>query len=130
VLPTNSNRGESMQLVNSSNGIVLASHVEVAKSFIKRLKGLIGRRGLEKGEALILLPCNCIHTCFMSFPIDILFIDREMSVLHIMENIKPFRFSPIITRSYLVAELPAGSLADTGTSPGDSLQFIVKEATS
>jgi len=113
-----------MQLVNSSNGSVLASHVEVARSFIKRLKGLIGRPGLKHGEALILMPCNCVHTCFMNFPIDILFIDREMSVLHIMENIKPFRFSPVITRSYLVAEFPAGSLAGTGTSPGDSLQFI------
>lgn len=119
-----------MQLVNSSNGTVLANHTEVAGNFKERLKGLMGRSVLNHGEALILMPCNCIHTCFMNFPIDIIFIDQEMNVLQVLENMQPFRLSPVVAGSYMVAEFPAGLLAETGTRAGDQLQFIVKEAAS
>lgn len=119
-----------MRLVNSNNGQVLAHHIEVAANFKKRLKGLLGRSGFKHGEALILSPCNWIHTCFMNFPIDILFVDQEMVVLKVLENMKPFRFSPLIPRSHLVVELPAGRLAATGAGAGDHLQFIVEEEAS
>ncbi|OPY55963.1 MAG: hypothetical protein A4E55_02283 [Pelotomaculum sp. PtaU1.Bin035] len=119
-----------MLLVNLTNETILADHIEVASSFNKRLKGLIGRSSLNHGEALILLPCNSIHTFFMNFPIDILFIDKEMVVLQAIKNIRPFRFSPVIHRSHMVIELPAGRLAATGAGVGHHLQFIFKEAAS
>lgn len=119
-----------MQLVNSTNGALLADHIEVATSFKKRLKGLIGRPGFNHGEAFILLPCNSIHTCFMNFSIDVLFVDKEAVVLQALENMRPFRFSPVISRSYMVVELPAGRLATTGTEAGQRLQLIIKEEVS
>lgn len=70
-----------MQLVNKSNGNILANNIEIAGDFIKRLRGLQGRSGLNKGEALLLYPCSSIHTFFMNFPIDALFIDRNAIVL-------------------------------------------------
>lgn len=119
-----------MQLVNSTNGALLADNIELATSFKKRLIGLIGRPGLKHGEAFILLPCNSIHTFIMNFSIDVLFVDKDAVVLKAMENMRPFRFSPIISRSYMVVELPAGSLAATGTGTGHRLELIVKEAIS
>lgn len=119
-----------MKLINLTNGSVLADKIEVASNFKKRLKGLIGRPGLNQGEALILLPCSSIHTCFMTFPIDVLFVDKDAVVLHALGNMKPFRLSPVISRSYMAIELPAGRIAATGTTAGHRLQLIVKEAAS
>ncbi|MDF9406921.1 DUF192 domain-containing protein [Pelotomaculum isophthalicicum JI] len=117
-----------MQLVNLSNGTVLADRVWLADNFKKRLKGLIGNPGLKHGEALILSPCKSIHTCFMSFNIDVIFASKEMTILHTIENIGPFRFSPLITRSHMVIELPVGHLAATGSKAGHQLQLTFKEA--
>jgi hypothetical protein len=119
-----------MQLLNLTSGAVLADQIEVASSFRQRLKGLIGRPCLNSGEALILLPCQSIHTCFMRFPIDVVFVDREGVVLRTLEMMKPYRFSPVIAHSHLVVELPGGRLADTGTMTGDHLQLLIKEEAS
>ncbi|BAF59635.1 MAG: DUF192 domain-containing protein [Pelotomaculum sp.] len=111
-----------MQLVNLTSGTVLAEKLMVARDFKNRLTGLIGRTGLNQGEALILLPCKSIHTFFMTFPIDVIFLSRESVVLRVMENLKPFRFSPVVPRSFAVVELPEGSLSATGTRAGHILQ--------
>lgn len=117
-----------MQIVNLSKDTVLATYAWTADSFYRRLKGLLGRPGLKPGEALILLPCKAIHTCFMTFSVDVLFVNKEMIVLHTLENMAPFRFSPVIRRANMVIELPAGHLAATGSKAGHHLQLIFKEA--
>ena len=116
-----------MQLINKTNGTILADNVEIAGNFMKRLKGLMGRPGLNKGEALILYPCRSIHTFFMNFPIDALFIDRNAFVLKIIENMKPYKISPVIKKSYMVVELPAGCLSSTGTTAGHHLEIIMSK---
>ena len=112
-----------MQLVNLTNGTVLAHRIEVANSFKKRLRGLIGRSALKQGEAMVLLPCKSVHTCFMKFPIDVVFVNKEDVVIRVIESLKPFMFSPIIPHSHIVFELPAGRLAATGTMEGHRLQI-------
>ncbi len=112
-----------MQLVNKANGSILANNVEIAGNFTKRLKGLMGRPGLNEGEAIIIYPCRSIHTFFMNFPIDALFIDRNAIVLKIIENMRPNRISPVIKRSYMVVELPAGCISSTGTTVGHHLKI-------
>lgn len=102
----------------------------MADSFKKRLKGLIGDPGLKYGEALILVPCKSIHTCFMTFCIDVIFASKEMVILHTMENVSPFKFSPLIAHSHMVIELPAGRLAATGARAGHQLQLTYEEAVS
>lgn len=117
-----------MQIVNISNNTVLAAYVRTADTFGARLKGLLGRPDLKPGEALILLPCQSIHTCFMTYAIDVLFLSKEMIILRTVENMAPFRFSPVIRRAYMAVELPAGRLAATGTRAGHRLRLTFKEA--
>ena len=64
---------------------------EVARSFMERLKGLIGRRGLPPGRGLLILRCNAIHTFFMRFAIDATFLDRDDNVVKVVRNIRPWR---------------------------------------
>lgn len=92
------------------NGAVLAEQVEVANAFWKRLKGLMFRAEMGKGTALLLAPCPQIHTCFMRFNLDVLFLDKNDTVLYVMENMKPWRISPIIYRAAKTLEMPAGTL--------------------
>ncbi len=92
------------------NGLELAGQVEVARTFPKRLKGLMFRREMQPGTALLLSPCSQIHTCFMRFNLDVLFLDKDGIVLYVMENLKPWRISPIIWRASGTLELPAGTL--------------------
>ncbi|NLI13848.1 DUF192 domain-containing protein [Pelotomaculum propionicicum] len=113
-----------MQLINKTNGNILANNVEMAGTFMKRLKGLMGRPYLSKGGAMILFPCSSIHTFFMNFPIDALFVDRNSIVIKTIENMKPSKISPVIKKSYMVVELPAGSLSSTRTSVGHHLEII------
>lgn len=63
----------------------------VARTFAERAKGLIGTKDLPAGEGLLILKCNAIHTCFMSFPIDATFLDREDRVVKTVRKIRPWR---------------------------------------
>ena len=63
----------------------------VARSFFERAKGLLGRSGLEKGTGMLILKCNCIHTCFMRFPIDAIFLDGSGNVVKEVRGIRPWR---------------------------------------
>lgn len=70
---------------------VLGVDAEVAETFAQRAKGLIGRRGLKPGTGLLITRCNCIHTFFMKFPIDAVFLDREGKVVKTVRGIPPWR---------------------------------------
>jgi hypothetical protein len=94
----------------TADGIILAQEVEEARSFGKRLKGLMFRASMKPGTAMLLDPCPQIHTCFMRFALDVLFLDKNGTVLYIMENMKPWRLSPIICRATQTLEMPAGTL--------------------
>lgn len=92
------------------NGTVLAQEVESAFSFFSRLKGLMFRPEMAGETALLLRPCPQIHTCFMRFSIDVVFLDKQDVVLYVIENMKPWRLSPIVTRAAQTLELPADTL--------------------
>lgn len=64
---------------------------EVAESVLERMRGLIGRDGLESGRGMLITKCNCIHTFFMRFPIDATFLDRQGNVVKTVRNIRPWR---------------------------------------
>ncbi|MCL6477979.1 MAG: DUF192 domain-containing protein [Peptococcaceae bacterium] len=112
-----------MPLVNQTRNICLAQTVIMADTFFTRLKGLLGRSGLPRGHCLVLKPCRSVHTMFMRFSIDLLFVDRSSRVVGLIGNLPPFRFSGTVKESCLVIELPAGTLASTGTSAGDTVLF-------
>lgn len=70
---------------------ILGVKAEVARSFAERARGLIGRRSLAPGEGMLILKCNAIHTCFMRFPIDAVFLDRNNHVVKTVRDIRPWR---------------------------------------
>ena len=70
---------------------ILGVDAEVAERFTERLRGLIGRNGLESGKGMLIMRCNCIHTFFMRFPIDATFLDRNGEVVRTVRNIRPWR---------------------------------------
>ncbi len=110
-------------VVNTSKNVVLADKVEVADSFCKRLKGLIGREGLPANGALVIEPCSSIHTVGMKFRIDVLFLDREDRVVGMRENIPPYRFTKVFWKANRVVELPASTIVNSNTDIGDLIRI-------
>ncbi|MBP7835981.1 MAG: DUF192 domain-containing protein [Candidatus Omnitrophica bacterium] len=110
-----------MKIINQTRNTILAQDTFVADTFLKRICGLLGKKELSPGQALILNPGNSIHTCFMRFSIDVLFIDKNNRILHSIADLRPFRFSPLFFKSRRVIELPAGTIRSTSTNTGDKL---------
>lgn len=109
------------KLVNKTKNIVLSSDLENADSHWKRMKGLLGREGLEDHRALWIKPCSSIHTYFMKFSIDVAFVDRDLKVTRVCQDIKPGKlvFSPLRTHS--VFEFNSGNLKQQAIEVGDQL---------
>ena len=112
----------TVRVENLTRGQTIVSAGRVADTWWTGLRGLIGHKPLEAGEGLILVPSNSIHTQFMGFPIDVLYVDREQKVVAMDQAMVPWRFGRIHRGARFVVELPAGTLAATGTQPGDQLQ--------
>jgi len=112
-----------MMVNNKTRNTPVAFAVLRADSFKTRLLGLIPRAGLGAEEGLWLEPCAMIHTCFMSFPIDAVFLDAGLRVLRVCPALKPWRFSPWVYGARGVLELPPGRAAGR-MAPGDILEFI------
>ena len=104
---------------------MLADRAARARNLVARTRGLIGAASLPPGEALLLEGDNAIHTCFMGFPIDVAFLDRHGRVVHLINQMPPWRVSRIVWKACSVLELPDGVLARTGTGVGDRLTFQV-----
>lgn len=97
---------------------VLGVKAQVAASFFERARGLIARPAPKKGEGMLILRCNCIHTFFMSYPIDATFLDSEDRVVKVVKAIPPWR--PWIWggwRARKVLETAASQALLTTTSP-------------
>lgn len=112
-----------MKIINKTKNTILAEEIIVADTILKRMKGLLGKKGLGQGQAMILRPCNQIHTLFMNFAIDVLFLDKDNRVVKAISNLKPFRISNIYFQAHLAVELPAGTLPASFTSQGDAISL-------
>jgi uncharacterized membrane protein (UPF0127 family) len=86
-----------------------------------RLRGLIGTPSLKPGEGLWITPCNGIHMWFMSCALDIVYLDRNLAVLALDPDMAPWRTGRFVKGGRSVLELPAGTIASTGTSVGDRI---------
>lgn len=111
----------------SRGGAELAQRAEVARGFWRRLRGLMGRPGLPAGGGLVIRPCNSVHSLFMRFPIEVVHAGRDGTVLRVLAPLRPWRLGPLVRGSHLVVELPVGTVAATGTQPGDRLAFEAVE---
>lgn len=104
-------------------GIELGNDIALAASLPARLKGLLGRKTLDTGKGLLIRPCKGIHTFFMKFPIDAVFIDKENRIVSLAHSLPPNRMTSIYPKAVSVLELPAGTLGK-GVVVGDAIEFI------
>jgi uncharacterized membrane protein (UPF0127 family) len=111
------------QVFNQTRGTLLVEHLEMADNYLRRLIGLMGRPELSAGHGLWIIPCNDIHSFFMRFEFDAVFLDKTHRVLYTLERMKPWRISKIVRGGKIVLELPAGTIAQTGTQVGDQLEL-------
>ena len=95
--------------------------VSAADTPWSRLRGLLGRIKLRSDEGLWVVPSRGIHTFGLLFPIDVIYLDSEFRVVHLIENLGPLRIAPLRRRVASVLELPAGSIYISGTQLGDHL---------
>ena len=99
----------------------MASRAEKAESHWARLVGLMGRRALAEGSALLITPCSSVQTSFMRFAIDVVFLDRDGQVVKVASELKPFRAVLGGRGARSALELPAGAAAHCGIVVGDRL---------
>jgi uncharacterized membrane protein (UPF0127 family) len=95
-----------------------------ARTCWQRLRGLLGSPPLQDGQGLILEGEKSIHTFFMGFPIDVVYVNRTGQVVHLTENMVPYRLGPFVRTAAYILELPVGTISRTGTAVGD---YIVVE---
>jgi uncharacterized protein len=112
-----------MQAFNVTRQQTLAGVLLIADSFLRSLIGLMGRSGLEAGHGLWIVPCQSVHTFWMRFSIDVVFLDEHSRVIHLVENLRPFRISKHLSRARSVIELPVSSIRATGTQIGDEIRI-------
>ena len=96
--------------------------MELAETSEKRRRGLLGRDMLDPSAALIIAPCSAIHTFFMRFVIDVVFVDRDGRVLKMVSDVKPWRIAAS-SRAYAVVELNAGAIRRGELVVGDRLSL-------
>ncbi|MBS2021253.1 MAG: DUF192 domain-containing protein [Deltaproteobacteria bacterium] len=113
----------STRLVNVTRGQTIAASIELAITPRQRMKGLLGRKGLDAGSGLVIDPCTSIHMFFMKFPIDVLFVDSGGTVVRAIEHLKPWRLTRFYPSARWCAELPIGALAQSGTREGDAVKL-------
>jgi uncharacterized membrane protein (UPF0127 family) len=116
-----------MIVANSDRGTVLGEAIEVAMTAAQRVKGLLGRDSLAGGEGLLFKGCSSLHTFFMQFPIDIVFIDKQGKVLKSVRDVRPFKIVMAPFRSYYALELPVGSIDGSTTRVGDRICFLEED---
>jgi len=109
------------------SGTVVAEHVEIAETWWRRLRGLLGRSALAEGEALVLAPCSAIHTLGMRFPIDVVFLDADWSIRCLAASVKPWRIGPICPGAACAIELPAGTIARYRLERGQQFELVVEK---
>lgn len=116
-----------LRIINSTKGTLLASRAEIADCFRKRMVGLLGRHALDPGSALWLFPSNAIHTIGMRFPIDVVMLSRSATVVKVCAGVRPYSVVWPSFRAQSVLELPANTIAKSGTAAGDLLTIEIAQ---
>jgi uncharacterized membrane protein (UPF0127 family) len=107
-------------VLRRADGGPVCERCELADTIPSRMRGLLGRSGLETGEGLLIRPTNSVHMFFMRFPIDVVFLDRELVVRKVVAALAPWRMAGCRGASSAL-ELPAGEASRRGLQVGDRL---------
>ncbi len=113
-----------MRVTNQTKNTPLITRGRLADTFWLRLRGLLGAKPLQTGEGLILAGEKSIHTLFMGFPIDVVYVDTQYHVIRTTVNMVPYRLGPFVTKSAYVLEMPVGTIEQSLTEVGDQLELV------
>jgi uncharacterized membrane protein (UPF0127 family) len=105
---------------NQTRKTVLAREADVADTSAKRRTGLLKHERLAPGEGLWIVPCESVHTFFMKFAIDLVYLDKQRKVKKVRHAVGPWKLSACFS-AHSVLELPAGTVQESGTVAGDEL---------
>ena len=107
--------------VKNQDGQTIVANLRIADTFFTRFKGLMGTKELNEGEGLLIMPCNGIHMFWMTYSLDIIFLDRDYRVVYLIEGIKPWKVSPVVKKSTMVLEFPPGTIKKYDIDIGDRI---------
>ena len=116
---------------NRTREACLATQLAIADTYWTRLRGLLGRSAhdFRNGAGLWIVPCHGVHTLGMGFPIDVLYLDRNMTVIYIQADLQPWRIAPVRRKATSVLELPSRTTLETKTQIGDTIEITVPSLT-
>jgi uncharacterized protein len=115
------------QAFNRTRQVHLARSLALADTHWSRLRGLLGTSpgDFRNGCGLWIVPCRGVHTWAMRFPIDVVYLDRTRTVIHIERDLQPWRFAPVRMHAASVLELPCQTVMETGTAVGDKIEITL-----
>jgi uncharacterized protein len=115
------------QAFNRTRQVYLATELALADTHWSRFRGLLGAsdREFRGGRGLWITPCRGVHTLAMRFAIDVIYLDRDGIVVHLEQNLPPWRFAPVRLQAASVIELPCQTVASTETAVGDKIVITI-----
>ena len=99
--------------------------IKIADNFILRLAGLMFKKRLPQSTGLLLAPCNSVHMCFMRFAIDVVYIDKEYSIIKVVKNLKPWLGISMCSRAWATLEMTAGEAERCGCEAGKKITMVM-----
>jgi len=116
---------ERSRAFNQTRQASLADDLRIADTYWTRLRGLIGSSAAQfgHGQGLWIVPCRGVHTLGMGFPIDVIYLDADNTVVHLENDLHPWRFAPVRWNAKTVLEVPPTTIRHTGTSLGDQIEI-------
>lgn len=116
-----------IKLLKAENKEIILDEIEIADTIWKRFSGLMFKKKIPSNKGMLLRPSNSVHTFFMKFPIDVIFVDKNDQVIRVVPNMQPYRISPIVFKStYIIESRP--NILSKKLKVGDKIELF-KEAT-
>ncbi|MBI2027074.1 MAG: DUF192 domain-containing protein [Deltaproteobacteria bacterium] len=112
-----------MKVLRANNKEIIVANLNIADSFFSRLKGLLGTKKLPEDTGLLLNPCQSVHTFFMNYPIDVIFLDKKNNIVGFEKNMKPYRVSKFYVKAHKALESNVGLIDSKCLKIGDLLEI-------
>jgi uncharacterized membrane protein (UPF0127 family) len=114
---------DTTKVFNQTRDNTIGDSIEVAETSWTRMRGLLGRKGIDAGGGLWIRPCSGVHMFFMTFPIDVVGLDKHHRVIKLWSHLAPWRITSVSLKMASALELPAGRIAGCGIEVGDQLSW-------
>jgi uncharacterized protein len=114
---------KQVMIHNQKNNHILGKNINEATGLYDRTKGLMFSRSMSGFDGLLIRACNSVHTCFMCYPLDLIFLDKHERVVKCIENKKPWRMTMFYFKASSTLELPVGTIKNANVVEGDQLRI-------